>query len=60
MLFFIRPLFDDFSWEILGHYATLESNLPNGRYLPWWNHGWIPDDKMADMFENFDLVLVSY
>ena len=60
MLFFIRPLFDDFSWEILGNYATLDPNLPNTPNLPWWNHIWIPDDNMADMFENFDLVLVSY
>ena len=60
MLYFIRPIYDDFSWNVLGYYATLDSNLPNALYLPWWNHIFVADDKMETLFEDFELVLCSF
>lgn len=61
MLFFIEPIRDDFTWEILGYYATTEHRF--GKLLPygaWYDHIFIRDDILADMFEAGELVLCSY
>lgn len=60
MLFYIEAIRDDFTWDILGYYATTEHRFPKLYQRPWYDHIFIPYHKLADMFEDHELVLCSY